>query len=136
MKRFCDKSSFCRIKVIKVFMKLTEENLVPRDIYLELFQATVGRFQDVTVLVRKNALKLFDQLIQIFAIIFNVERKQNEKFLEADQIRKELEDSEADLETTKNSLAKCQSEMAALAEGKDPAALELDNDYRRWAQQM
>lgn len=81
LKRFLDKSSFCRSKVIKVFVKLSEENLVPRDRYLELFANVVGRFQDVTVLTRKNALKLFDQLVQIFAIIFNVDRTNNETFL-------------------------------------------------------
>lgn len=74
MKRFLDKSSFCRVKVIKVFFKLTEENLVPRELYLELFTNVVGRFKDSTILVRKNAVKLFDQLVQIFAIIFNVDR--------------------------------------------------------------
>jgi hypothetical protein len=59
LKRFFDKSSYCRVKVIKVFMKLTEENLVPKHMYPELLELTVGRFKDVTVLVRKQALKLF-----------------------------------------------------------------------------
>lgn len=90
LKRFLDKSSFCRSKVIKVFYKLTEENLVPRDRYLELFSCVVGRFQDVTVLVRKHALKLFDQLVQIFGIIFNVDRSKNETFLQLDQVSAEL----------------------------------------------
>ena len=66
---------------------------MPRDRYLELFAHVVGRFQDVTVLVRKNALKLFDQLVQIFGIIFNVDRNRNETFLHLDQVKAELADA-------------------------------------------
>ncbi len=54
-----DKSSYCRVKVIKIFIKLTEENLVPRNLYLDLFKNVIGRFKDQTVMVRKNALLLF-----------------------------------------------------------------------------
>lgn len=46
IKRFLDKSSYCRVKVMKVFVKLTEENLVPRHMYLQLFQSVIGRFKD------------------------------------------------------------------------------------------
>ena len=46
LKRFLDRSSYCRIKVMKVFVKLTEENLVPRHMYLGLFSAVIGRFKD------------------------------------------------------------------------------------------
>ena len=59
MKRFMDKSSFCRTKVMKVFIKLTEENLVPRHMYMQLFEAVIGRLKDVTVNVRKQALRLY-----------------------------------------------------------------------------
>lgn len=59
IKRFLDKSSYCRVKVMKVFVKLTEENLVPRHMYLTLFSQVIGRFKDQTVLVRKGSLKLF-----------------------------------------------------------------------------
>ena len=59
LKRFMDKSSYCRVKVIKIFIKLTEENLVPRNLYLDLFKNVIGRFKDQTVMVRKNALLLF-----------------------------------------------------------------------------
>ena len=59
LKRFMDKSVYCRVKVMKVFVKLTEANVVPRHMYLELFQSVIGRFKDQTVLVRKSALKLF-----------------------------------------------------------------------------
>jgi hypothetical protein len=44
---------------MKVFVKLTEENLVPRHMYLDLFANIIGRFKDLTVFVRKGALKLF-----------------------------------------------------------------------------
>ena len=46
MKRFLDKSSYCRVKVIKVFMKMTEENLLPRHMYLTLFSQNIARFKD------------------------------------------------------------------------------------------
>ena len=44
---------------MKVFVKLTEENLVPPHMYPELFVQVIGRFKDHTALVRKGALKLF-----------------------------------------------------------------------------
>ena len=56
MRRFLDKSSYCRSKVIKVFSRLTEENLVPPYLYMELFTAVLGRLRDQTVNVRKFAL--------------------------------------------------------------------------------
>ena len=59
LKRFHDKSSYCRNKVIKVFTKLTEENLVPRHMYMDLFQAVIGRLKDATTTVRRQALKLY-----------------------------------------------------------------------------
>ena len=111
LKRFLDKSSFCRVKVIKVFMKLTEDNLVPRELYLELFNNVVGRFQDATILVRKNAVKLFDQLVQIFGIIFNVDQKAGEKFLNISQIQDELDDAKKGLVESNENLAKVQQEL-------------------------
>ena len=59
MKRFMDKSVYCRAKLIKVFIKLTEENLVPRHMYLELFANVISRLKDNTAMVRKGSLKLF-----------------------------------------------------------------------------
>ena len=59
LKRFQDKSAFCRVKVMKVFTKLTEENLVPRHMYMDLFQAVIGRLKDTTVAVRRQALRLY-----------------------------------------------------------------------------
>ena len=80
-KRFLDKSSFCRTKVIKVFKKLSFENHIPKDIYLDLFAKVIGRFKDQTIMVRKNALMLCQQLVHIFAIMFNVNTEQGERFL-------------------------------------------------------
>jgi hypothetical protein len=59
IKRFYDKSSHCRSKVLKVFMKLTEANVIPRCKYNEILNCVVGRLKDQTSNVRKNALKLF-----------------------------------------------------------------------------
>ena len=69
MKRLMDKSVFCRTKVLKVFMKLTEENLLPRPMYLQLFGKVISMFKDDTVLVRKGALKLFGKMVEIFGMI-------------------------------------------------------------------
>ena len=66
---------------MKVFIKLTEENLVPRHMYLELFSNVIGRFKDQTVLVRKGSLKLFQQMFIIFGLIFNVNIRDGERFL-------------------------------------------------------
>jgi condensin complex subunit 1 len=73
MKRFMDKSAFCRKEVIKAFTRLTEENLVPPYSYMELFQAVIGRLKDAAVLVRKSALNLYQQLICIYALIFRID---------------------------------------------------------------
>ena len=59
LKRFHDKSAFCRSKVMKVFTKLTAENLVPQWMYMELFKAVTERLRDTAVQVRKTALRLF-----------------------------------------------------------------------------
>lgn len=45
-KRFHDKSAYCRAKVIKVFLKLTEANVVPRYKYFELLKCVIGRLRD------------------------------------------------------------------------------------------
>jgi len=81
MERFHDKSSFCRKKVITVFIKLTEENVVSRDLYMVLFKHVIGRFRDQTMLVRRYALRLYRQLMEIFGLIFNIDVKTGEKFL-------------------------------------------------------
>ena len=44
---------------MKVFTKLTEENLVPRCMYMDLFSAVIGRLKDTAVQVRKTALRLY-----------------------------------------------------------------------------
>jgi hypothetical protein len=59
LKRFIDKSAFCRIKAMKVFTKLTEENLVPRYMYMDIFSEVIGRLKDTAVQVRKTALRLY-----------------------------------------------------------------------------
>jgi len=69
---------------MKVFVKLTEDNMVPRHMYMQLFQTVIGRFKDQTVLVRKGSLKLFQQMFIIFGLIFNVNIKEGERFLEAE----------------------------------------------------
>ena len=53
MGRFYDKSAFCRVKVMKVFSKLIDANLVPRHLYMELFEKVMERLKDVTVAVRR-----------------------------------------------------------------------------------
>ena len=73
MKRFLDKSAFCRTRVIKAFFKLTEENKMPRPLYFELFTNVIARMRDSAIFVRKGALRLFMQLVRIYGLIFNVD---------------------------------------------------------------
>ncbi len=49
LKRFHDKSAFCRIKVMKVFTKLISENLIPQWMYMDLFKSVIGRLKDTGV---------------------------------------------------------------------------------------
>ena len=72
MGRFYDKSAFCRVKVMKVFSKLIDANLVPRHLYMELFEKVMERLKDVTVAVRRQALRIFQELVKVYAYIFNV----------------------------------------------------------------
>lgn len=80
MKRFYDKSSFCRTKVLKVFSKMISENLIPQWLYIDLLKAVIGRLKDVTVQVRKSALKIFQDLIIVCGWIFGVDMSKGEKF--------------------------------------------------------
>jgi hypothetical protein len=80
-KRFMDKSAYCRAKVCKVFLKLTEANVVPRHHYFTLFKGVVGRLHDSTSNVRRNALRLFAQIVVIYGMIFNVDPKKNRRFM-------------------------------------------------------
>lgn len=80
LKRFHDKSAFCRIKVMKVFRKLVAENLVPEWMYMSLFQAVIGRLRDQAVNVRKSALGIFQDLLIVCGWIFNVDMRKNERF--------------------------------------------------------
>ena len=71
--------------------------------YLNLFSLVIGRFRDQTVLVRKGALKLFQQMFIIFGLIFNVNHKEGERFLEQAQIKQELAEATKDFdEASKN----------------------------------
>jgi len=49
MKRFHDKSAFCRTKVLKVFTKMISENLIPQWLYIDLLKSVIGRLKDTTV---------------------------------------------------------------------------------------
>jgi hypothetical protein len=94
LKRFHDKSAFCRIKVMKIFRKLVVENLVPQWMYMELLKATTGRLKDQAVNVRKTALLLFQDLLIVCGWIFGVDIRKGEKFQTVEQVHKEVEDSE------------------------------------------
>lgn len=81
MKRFHDKSSYCRVKVMKVFTKLIVENLVPQWMFMEVFAMVIGRLKDATVQVRKCALRLTRDMICVCGYLFSVNVKQGQKFL-------------------------------------------------------
>jgi len=97
-KRFQDKSAYCRAKVCKVFIKLTEANVVPRHHYFPLLKGVIGRLHDCTTNVRKNALKLFAQMVVIYGMIFNVDLKKGRKFLQKEEIKREREQASRELE--------------------------------------
>ena len=91
LKRFYDKSAYCRVKVMKVFTKLTEENLVPRHMYMELFESVIGRLKDTATAVRKQALRLYQQMVCIYALIFDVDVTKNQKFLSMEEVLREYQ---------------------------------------------
>lgn len=79
----------------------------------------------------------------IFGLIFNVNVKDNERFLEKDQIVQELKDAEVDYIDTKQKLEKVKKIIQALKEKKaqqysvdDPAQLQAildqDNEYLKF----
>lgn len=57
---------------MKVFSKLTEENVVPRQMYMDIFMAVLARLRDTAVNVRRQALRLFQQMVCIYALFFDV----------------------------------------------------------------
>ena len=54
--------------------------MVPRHKYFDLLKGVIGRLHDCTTNVRKNALKLFSQMVVIYGMIFNVDLKKGRKF--------------------------------------------------------
>ena len=76
---------------MKVFTKLTEENLVPRHMYMELFTAVIGRLKDTTVNVRRQALRLYQQMVCIYALIFDVDVTKGAKFLSMEEVLREFQ---------------------------------------------
>ena len=101
MRRFFDKSSFCRAKALKVFRKLIEANTIPRFKYQELLQRTVDRLRDQTTNVRKHALKLFAQIIQVYGLIFNADIKKGSQFQTLDQVLNEKKQLTCDNDSLK-----------------------------------
>jgi len=92
---------------MKVFTKLTEENLVPRFMYMDLFQSVIGRLKDQAVHVRKAALRLFQQMVCIYGLIFNVDVKSKDprqnKFLAMQEVLSEYQQAETDYNEAKQS---------------------------------
>ena len=91
LQRFNDKSSFCRRKVIKVFLKLTEENHVPRPLYVRLFVCVIRRIKDQTTMVRKAAMHLFRQILQIFVVAYGIDIDSGERFQDISEVTDALQ---------------------------------------------
>jgi hypothetical protein len=72
-----------------VFIKLTEANVVPRHHYFNLLKCVIGRLHDQTTNVRKNALKLFAQMVVIYGLIFSVDLKRGRRFMTKEDISRE-----------------------------------------------
>ena len=62
--------------------------------YMELFTAVIGRLRDVSVNVRKVALRLFSQLVYTFAILFDVKVGEGEQFVDKETTLIEYEAAE------------------------------------------
>jgi len=79
------------------------ENLIPKPMYLPILSEIIERFQDVTAQVRRWAMKLFQNMLMVFAYFFNVKSDQGDLFLDKDQAKAELEESTKEMEgATKN----------------------------------
>lgn len=87
--RFNDKSSFCRSKAIKAIMKLLQLNVLADDTvrHLEILGATVNRLRDQTANVRKNALRLYNTIIYVFGIKYQVDIKTGKGFCSLEEIK-------------------------------------------------
>jgi len=109
-----DKSAYCRAKVCKVFLKLTEANVVPRHHYFQLFKGVVGRLHDSTSNVRRNALRLFAQIVVIYGMIFNVDPKKNRRFMQKEEIAREKEQTKEGHEAYRIKLEKINQRERAL----------------------
>ena len=64
MERMYDVSSYTRATVLKVWIKLTQDQHLPKDRTLPLTQMALDRLQDKTVLVRKQAMQLLTVLLE------------------------------------------------------------------------
>ena len=58
--------------------------------YMELFTAVIGRLKDTTVNVRRQALRLYQQMVCIYALIFDVDVTKGAKFLSMEEVLKEF----------------------------------------------
>lgn len=68
--RVMDKSSFCRARVLDAFITLTKgEDLLPRDWFLPVLSIASKRLLDCTVLVRRKATFLLENLIYVNKLI-------------------------------------------------------------------
>jgi hypothetical protein len=48
----------------------------------------IGRLHDCTTNTRKNALKLFAQMVVIYGMIFNVDLKKGNRFMQREDIER------------------------------------------------
>lgn len=58
--------------------------------YMELFTAVIGRLKDTTVNVRRQALRLYQQMVCIYALIFDVDVTKGAKFLSMEEVLREF----------------------------------------------
>jgi hypothetical protein len=63
-------------------------NIVPKSSYHELFTNVIGRLRDETSGVRKNSLKIYQQLILIYSIMLGAKSTKGVGFTTSEEIRK------------------------------------------------
>ena len=65
-------------------------------------------------MVRKQSLRLYKQMIVIFGIIFNVNIKEGEHFLENIQVQQELKDADQDYKMAQDNYQKIKKMLQSL----------------------
>ncbi|CAI2367540.1 unnamed protein product [Moneuplotes crassus] len=85
LRRVFDKTSFVRKEVLNCFKLMVVKNNIEPYFYSELIAMNLGRMKDQSINVRKAAMSLFEEIIKIKAIFYEINEKDGVGF---DNIKK------------------------------------------------